>query len=416
MRQPGVVWGVVGVIALTFSVCSPAVLSGGAPNPKTVTRDYEMTGGSTTRVDTVAARPTFTAAAKSPSVSIMLNAGQDRVFGAGETIWIRGRAVDSRNRAMGRKAVKIMRFAGSRASTVATVRTNSQGWYSYAMRASSAVTYRASLSAKQFSPKSTFTLGSHRTLEVRERALAFVLGAARGPVLSRDGLRWRDYAWGTLVQDGARTWLVRGRILGAWQKAGGATGSLGAPIADQRCRLPESACVQNFKGGAVYNNRQSTGGVTTAWRSADVDPTLAAIALSQVGRTIPAGSSNKYLLWRHPDGTKVSWCGIFLSWLAYAAGEPGAVPAAADYPGLIAAIRSNAVLSKEPAVGRLAFISNVIPGKATHAGIVVAVSPGRVTTVEANVASDGGPGMPRGVFRTVHTNPDDIIFYADPLS
>ena len=40
-------------------------------------------------------------------VSIMLNAGQDTTFGTGETMWVRGRVVDSRNRAVRGRSVGI---------------------------------------------------------------------------------------------------------------------------------------------------------------------------------------------------------------------------------------------------------------------------------------------------------------------
>jgi hypothetical protein len=346
-------------------------------------------------------------------VSIMLNAGQDRAFGTGETIWVRGRVVDSRNRAVKATKVKIRRYVGTHSSTAATTRTNSLGWYSYETRAVGAVTYRAYASSARYSIKSSFRPADGRTLAVRARSLSFGLGAARGSEVVADGLRWRSYASGTLVQVGTKTWFVRGHILDAWDQSGGVSGTLGVPAIDRRCGLPERACIQKFVAGTAYDNPQSSSGVTTAVRSAAaVDPTLAAVALSQAGHVVV---DNKYLRWSRPDGSKVPWCGIFLSWLAYAAGEPSAVPASKDYAGLIAAVRSHSVLSAEPAVGRLAFISNVLPGQATHAGIVVGVSAGRVSMVEANVASDGGPGLPRGVFRTVHVNPEDVIFYADPI-
>jgi hypothetical protein len=360
----------------------------------------------------VASQPVAILVEDDRGVSIMLNAGRDRTFGTGETIWIRGRVVDSHNHAVKAKHVKIRRYVGSDWSTVATVSTDSSGWYAYETRAVGAVTYRAYVATGQYSIKSSFKPAGGRTIEVRARSLSFRLGAAEGPVVTASGVRWRSYAAGTLVQVGGKTWYVRSRILAAWNASGGASGRLGVPTIDRRCRLPEGACIQEFAEGTAYDNPLSSSGVTTAVRSAAVDPTLAAVALSQAGHVVV---HNKYLQWGRPDGAQVPWCGIFLSWLAYAAGEPRAVPASKDYASLKAAVRSTAVLSSVPAVGRLAFISNVLPGQATHAGIVVGVSPGRVTMVEANVARDGGPGRPRGVFRTVHVNPDDVIFYADPI-
>ncbi|WP_176818888.1 LGFP repeat-containing protein [Quadrisphaera sp. DSM 44207] len=80
----------------------------------------------------------------------------------------------------------------------------------------------------------------------------------------------QDFAAGAVLWSpaaGAR--VVEGAVHAAWRAAGGATGDLGEPLADQRCTSAQR-CVQEFTGGTVAwlagaDARVVTGQVRAAW-------------------------------------------------------------------------------------------------------------------------------------------------------
>ncbi|PWW22929.1 uncharacterized protein with LGFP repeats [Geodermatophilus normandii] len=71
--------------------------------------------------------------------------------------------------------------------------------------------------------------------------------AAAGPGGSVTGFQGGDLAWSQAT--GAH--FVRGGILWSWQQAGGATGVLGYPTADEQA-LPDGGYVSDFQGGSIY--------------------------------------------------------------------------------------------------------------------------------------------------------------------
>lgn len=347
-------------------------------------------------------------------VTIQINSGRDSRVLTRENFWLRGRVLTTSGKRQAGAKVKIYRDTKKGRTRVATVRTSKKGRYSWAPDKPKGGKYRAVVSTVRYSPKITVkrTTG-RRTLASRETSLAFLLGTPRGGVRSSGRLKWREYGKAMLVQKGSRTWVVRGRPLAKFRAQGGPTGKFGPPTRDDRCGLPERACLQQFRTGAVYVNKKAKKRVTWAVAPKRGAADLVAVARSQVGYREPSPRKSKYNKWIGRTGSYDPWCGYFVSWLAHAAGKPGAVPKAKSFGGLLTAERKRDRIVKKPRVGRLAYIGYFSKGTASHVGIVTKVEGDHVWTIEGNVSSGGGMNHPRGV-HLIKRHSSNVVFYANP--
>lgn len=386
------------------------------------TGDYDVTATveptDTTAASTSAASTLMSQ--KDRRVSLMINGGFDRVVRKGENFWMRGKVLRTGGKPdAGRKVTLYRVLSNGKRTKVATLRTNSYGGFTYAVPRRSTSTYRAVVSSARFSTtvQAKVTSGS-RTLDQRERALSFLLGKRKGSagIRTGGGASWIVYEKGTLVKSGSRTWVVLGRVQTEMNRLGGPAGSLRAPTGDVRCRLPESACMQQFERGSVYVNSKAKKKVTSAVVPASAPRgagDLLAVARSQVGYREPAPRKSKYSKWIKRTGPNDPWCGFFQSWLAHAAGKPGAVPKATSFPALLKADRARKRTSGTPRVGRLAYVEYLWRGTPSHVGIVHKVSSSHVWLVEGNVSAGGRQKHPRGI-HVVKRPRSQIGFYSDP--
>ncbi|WP_269302734.1 CHAP domain-containing protein [Aeromicrobium sp. HA] len=364
---------------------------------------------------TAASAPSVNAPAKSGRwVSIRINSGADTRVLTRENFWLRGRVLTTSGKPHARTKVRIYRDTKNGRVKVATVRTSAKGWYSWMPKVPKSGTYRAIVSRHRYSPKITVkrTYGK-RSLASREKAMSFLLGSPKGGVKRARNYVYREYTKATLVQYGGRTSVVRTHALKQMRARGGAGGSLGAPTGDLRCGLPEGACLQQFRTGAVYVNKKAKKTVTSAVSPKLGAADLVAVARSQVGYREPKPRKSKYNRWIKRTGAYDPWCGFFVSWLAYAADKPGSVIKAKSFGSLLKAERKRGRTSQTPRVGRLAYIGYFSKGTASHVGIVAKHQGDYVWTVEGNVSSGGGMAHPRGV-HIVKRHRSNVVFYADP--
>lgn len=347
-------------------------------------------------------------------VSIRLNSGSDKRFYTRENFWLRGKVLTTSGRAHAGAKVKIYRDTKKGRTRLATVRTSKNGWYHWSPKTPRGGKYRAVVSKVRYSPKIAFrkTTGT-RTLASRQKSLGFLLGSPTTGVRRSGKLAWREYRKGILIQRGSRTWVVRGAIVKKVRAHGGPAGELGAPTGDVRCGLPEKGCLQQFRTGAVYVNKKAKKKLTSAVAPKLGAADLVAVARSQVGYREKAPRQSKYNKWLNRTGAYDPWCGFFVSWLAHAAGKPGAVLKKRSFPALLAAERKRGRTSSKARVGRLAYIGYFSKGRTSHVGIVSKVSGDYVWTIEGNVSAGGGMAHPRGV-HLVKRHKSNVVFYADP--
>ena len=367
------------------------------------------------RAAAAASAPSVNTPAKSGRwVSIRINSGHDTRVLTRENFWIRGRVLTTKGKPHARTKVRIYRDTSKGRVKVATVRTSAKGWYSWMPRVPRSGKYRAIVSATRYSPKITVKRAyGKRSLASREKSMSFLLGTPKGGVKRAKGLTWREYSKATLIQRGSRTWVVRTHALRQMRAHGGPAGRLGGPTGDLRCGLPEGACLQQFRTGAVYVNSKAKKTVSSAVSPRLGAADLVAVAKSQVGYREKKPRQSKYNKWIGRTGAYDPWCGYFVSWLAHAGGKPGSVIKAKSFPSLLKAERKRGRTSKTPRVGRLAYIGYFSKGTASHVGIVVKASGDHVWTVEGNVSAGGGMSHPRGV-HVVKRHKSNIVFYADP--
>lgn len=347
-------------------------------------------------------------------VSIRLNSGTDKRILTRENFWLRGKVLTTSGKPHARAKVKIYRDTKKGRKRLATVRTSTNGWYHWSPKTPRGGKYRAVVSKTRYSPKIAFrkTTGT-RTLASRQKSLSFLLGPATTGVRRSGNVTWREYRKGLLIQRGKRTWVVRGAIVKKVRAHGGPAGELGAPTGDVRCGLPEKACLQQFRTGAVYVNKKARKKLTSAVAPRLGAADLVAVARSQVGYREKAPRQSKYNKWLNRTGAYDPWCGFFVSWLAHAAGKPGAVLKKRSFPALLKAERKRGRTSSTARVGRLAYIGYFSKGRTSHVGIVSKVSGDHVWTIEGNVSSGGGMAHPRGV-HLVKRHKSNVVFYADP--
>ena len=343
----------------------------------------------------------------------------------GEMVWLTGNVTSAGKASPGRKVVIERRLGSAGWKTIATSTTASAGTFSVRQRPAKAYTYRARALASgsragDASATRTvhFTTGA-RTLAARAKLLGARVGSPTSgigrPTLS--GVRsvaYRTYGKEMLVQvvsttNVTRTWLVYGDILTAYKKQGGPKGALGVPIADPKCGLLESGCVQRFQHGSIYDNKHTKGVVAKG--SGRVTEIIAA-ERSQVGYKQKTYNSSKYNSW---VGRVGAWCSVFQSWASVASGNPGVIPKHARWADFLADVRAHEKLGKTPKVGSLVFFDTISDGRtaATHVGLVVQVKKSSIVTIEANTSTPGGNGSGRGVYQKERPR-SWALFYAYP--
>jgi len=125
-----------------------------------------------------------------------------------------------------------------------------------------------------------------------------------------------------------KTWLVKGKVYLAYKARGGPRGSLGVPVEDTRCGLPESGCLQTFTRGTVYASGAGT--ATSSARGPQGD--VIAAARTQVGYVQGGTRANraetKFQAWA---GSKAAWCSIYVAWSANRAGQGDVIPKHKDF-------------------------------------------------------------------------------------
>ncbi|WP_081861429.1 CHAP domain-containing protein [Cellulomonas sp. HZM] len=337
----------------------------------------------------------------------------------GEMVWFTGK-LTSGGKGLKARTVVLERRTSSGWHRVATSTTSSSGTFSVRQRPYGEYSYRARATAsgvKSTVRKIHLTYGK-RTIAARAAILGDRAGAARGSTASAKvagttAVRYRSYSHGMLVQvtnkaGSVRTWFVYGDILTAYKKAGGPKGKLGVPLADPKCGLIESGCVQRFSGGAIYDNKHTKGAV--AYGKTKAAEVIAA-ARSQVGYRQKRYNDSKYNAW---VGRVGAWCSVFQSWAAVASGNPGAIPKHAKWSVFLADVRAHMKLGKTPKVGALVFYDTISDGRtaATHVGVVVKVNASSIVTIEGNTSTPGDSAG-RGVYQK--TRPRSMpLYYAYP--
>lgn len=363
------------------------------------------------------------AQAAPPKVTVSLRVSHSSLA-KGEMVWIRGkvRSASSGKPVKGAK-VRIEQRTSDGWQRLATRKSKANGKYTFRFRPEAAGTIRARVvksakARKATSPQRSvrFTTAD-RSLEQRSSALGKRTGKAKGKVRSakvtkKTTATWRNYSKMMLVEVAkpkkTRTWLVYGDIRTAYRKAGGPKGRLGVPLADPKCGLRETGCVQRFSGGAVYDNK-NTKKATVVYGKGRRTEVLAA-ALSQNGYAGTSRSS-KFNTWINSTGQP--WCSAFISWAGEAAGSD-AIPKHARLYQLMRDLQANAPerFSTKPKRGALVFFDNDDDGvrEPTHIGIVLRVRKNSIVTVEGNT-SNPATRSGRGVYKKVRSKSHPIYYW-----
>ena len=360
--------------------------------------------------------------AKAPAATVSLRVSTTDIA-KGEMVWVRGKVRTKSGKAIKGVKVRIDQRTGSGWERVATRKSNANGRYTLRTRPESQGTYRARVIASSKARKATsphralqFNV-SARTLEDRARALGKRTGKAKGKVRSAQTSKkttatWRNFAKMMLVEvvkpKKTRTWFVHGDIRKAYRKAGGPNGKLGVPLADPKCGLRESGCVQRFKGGAIYDNKNTSKATVVRGKGRRME--VLAAALSQDGY-VGSARASKFNTWINSTG--LAWCSAFVSWAGEAAGTT-AIPKHARLQQLVRDLRKNSPerFGTKPKRGALVFFDNNNDGvrNPTHIGIVLKVRKDTIVTVEGNT-SHPATRSGRGVYKKVRAKSHPIYYW-----
>lgn len=357
------------------------------------------------------------APAQAAGTAVVLNVSQSRIK-HGEMVWFTGKVTVGGKAAS--RSLALERRSGSRWVRVASSTSSSSGTFTVRQRPAKEYTYRVRAVASGAASRARtidFTAGA-RTMASRTSALGSRLGAPTtavraATVSGKKSVRYRSFTKGMLVQvvnpsGSMRTWFVYGDILAAYRKAGGPTGKLGVPVADPKCGLIESGCVQRFTGGSVYDNKNTKPAVAYG---SGLKTEIIAAARSQVGYVQKSFNRSKYNAW---SGRVGAWCSVFQSWAAAASGNPGVIPQHDRWASFLADVKRNEKLGKTPKVGALVFFDTIADGRteATHVGIVVQVKSSTIVTIEGNTSTPGS-ATTRGVYQKERAR-SFPLFYAYP--
>lgn len=344
----------------------------------------------------------------------------------GEMVWLKGKVRTTSGKAV--KGVKVrleQRTTNGKWRKVANVKTKANGKFVLRQRPAKRYFYRARVLASSAAKKATgperkirFT-ATPRTLAERADALGGRLGKPRGSigttkVNKKTTATYRDYRKMMLVEVAkpakVRTWLVTGDIRKAYRKAGGPEGKLGVPLADPKCGLLQKGCVQRFKGGAIYDNKNTKRAAVVYGKGRRME--VLAAAKSQVGYAEKRNNTSPYNKWTKTLGQP--WCSAFQSWAAAASGNRKAIPKHARLHQLMKDLRKNAPerFGSKPKVGALVFFDNKNDGitEPTHIGIVLKVNRSSITTLEGNTTNPA-TGSGRGVYQKTRTLSHPIYYW-----
>src|SRR5699024_6867198 len=140
-------------------------------------------------------------------------------------------------------------------------------------------------------------------------------------------------------------------------KNGGPQGKLGVPLADARCGLTESGCVQRFRGGAIYDNKNVK---PTVFLGTSKAVEVLAAAKSQAGYIQKAHNRSKYNSW---IGSTNAWCSFYQSWAFAAAGHKSLIPQSKKFTSFVKSARSSLKTGSKPNVGALVFFDTITDGR-----------------------------------------------------
>lgn len=357
------------------------------------------------------------APAQAAGTAVVLNVSQSRIK-YGEMVWFTGKVTVNGKGAA--RSLSLERRSGSRWVKVAAPHASSAGSFSVRQRPAKEYTYRVRAVASGVASRTrtvTFTSG-RRTLDSRAAALGSRLGAATSAVRSatvtgKKSVRYRSFRTGMLVQvvnpsGSMRTWFVYGDVLKAYRAAGGPAGKLGVPVADPKCGLLESGCVQRFTGGSIYDNKNTKPAV---FYGTGRKTEVLAAARSQVNYLQTSFNRSKYNRWAGRVG---AWCSVFQSWAAAASGNARAIPQHDRWSTFLADVKRHEKTGRTPKVGALVFFDTISDGRtaATHVGIVVKVKKSSIVTIEGNTSTPGSAAT-RGVYQKERPR-SYALFYAYP--
>lgn len=353
----------------------------------------------------------------------------------GESIRLFVTAVNSSGAPVAKKSAKVQYRASSSGSwkTLGSKPTSKSGKVSIFWRAAASGQYRIVVkpsSTAQSIASKTITVSvtsGNRTLADRARVAKNEIGAATSGVKklsatkaksnSAKAVSYQNYKSATLVKvsksSGTKTWIVRGAINTLYRNSGGAGGTYGVPVADAKCGLLESGCVQKFTKGTIYSSsyKSSATGVKVTGAKGEI----AAAATSQVGykkkwTQNPVRHTTKYNTWA---GSNWHWCSMFVFWSAAASGNASTIPEVYRIGNFVKWTKENWTTTRtKPKVGDVGFIDTMGAGYPTHASIVVAVNGNQITTIEGNTARQFPSGY-RGVSKQVRTI-SGFEFFARP--
>src|SRR5690554_2276463 len=364
------------------------------------------------------------ALAAPPSVDVTMGASDTRIA-KGEMVWFKGKVRTRSGKGVKGVKVRLERLVGDgRWVKVATLRSKANGSFSLRQRPDKRYTYRARALASAMAKKAVGPerkiryIAGNRTLEQRAELLGKRLGTARGAESSLKAgtttVTHQNFSKMLLVEvakkSKVRTSLVYGDIRKAYLKAGGPEGKLGAPLADPKCGLFETGCVQRFKGGAIYDNASTKKASVVRGKGRKTE--VLAAGLAQVGFAEKRNNTSKYNKWTKTLGQP--WCSAFQSWVAAASGNPDVVPKHARLHQLVRDLKKSSPerFGSKPKVGALVFFDNDDDGvlAPTHIGLVLKVRSSSIVTIEGNTTNPA-TGRGRGVYQKVRTLSHPVYYW-----
>lgn len=142
---------------------------------------------------------------------------------------------------------------------------------------------------------------------------------------------------------------------------------------------------------------------------------ILAIARRELGAVEDRAGRQKYGAWYGMNG--VAWCAIFTQWVFAQAGASALVPRTAYTPTYYQWFRDHAQATQLPAPGDLVFYDwPDSVNRIQHVGIVEAVEPAAIVTIEGNTTSGtaGNQSAGGGVWRRRRARNSSIVGYGRP--
>jgi hypothetical protein len=351
-----------------------------------------------------------------------LTISADQTPRPGESVWFSGTWIVNGTGRSGKTITLQYRKPGASSwQTAGSTVSASKGAWSYRYQPQADYQYRAVSKTYGSTPGALsqyITLKfswSPRTIDRRVEVLGWRAGTSKGTktvsVPGTSKVRYNSRTTMLLVEvtqkTKVRTWTVEGQIRDAYVARGSATGALGVPLADARCRLLDSGCLQRFSKGVVYDNAFKDPIVVTG---TDYDwLEVLAVAKSQIGYSAPANNISRYNDW---VGTDYAWCSIFLSWVGAASGHSSAIATYGRFSDFHAWATSRYGKQSTPRVGAIAFFdTHTTDGNyaATHSGLVYGMSSSSIYVIEGNTTNPATGGG-RGVYYKVRSKSQPMYY------